>query len=496
MIDFHIYCQLHQLKEQGLSCNQICQKLNLNKRTVRKWLKISSYQPKQITVKASVLDPFKKTVTAWIEKHPYSAMQIFQKLKELGFIGSYSTVQRYVEKIRPRHNKAYLTLCFAPGECAQVDWGFYKTVRVGKTRRKLSFFVMVLCYSRMIYVEFTLSQSTEFLLSAHQNAFDYFKGVPEKIMVDNMKTAVLSHPYGEVAVFNKRYLDFAYHYGFKPVACGVRQPHEKGMAENGIGYTKGNFLNGLDIPHFYALKPLADKWMNEIANQRIHGETKTKPAHLFEKERPFLKKVNQNPYDIGVEKNVVSNSRFRVIFEGNRYSIPYRLASKKLIMKVYPEKLLFYYENEFIATHVRCFDKGQNFELKDHVKGLIDQRKKSRDQKTLSRFLSLMPQAHEYYEKLKEKRFNPLHHLRKICALCDIYGEDKVIQALCDGLYFEAYSSDYVANILEQREKRLAPPGELHVTRGEDLLDLDLPNPSLDIYENNELKENDNDEHE
>jgi transposase len=117
-----------------------------------------------------------------LQTHPFSAAQVYQRLREMGFDGGYTIVKDYVRKTRPRRSAAYLKLAFAPGECAQVDWGAYGAVRVGDTRRRLSFFVMVLCYSRMMYAEFTLSQTMEHFLACHQHAFDFFGGLPAKIM--------------------------------------------------------------------------------------------------------------------------------------------------------------------------------------------------------------------------------------------------------------------------------------------------------------------------
>jgi len=125
-----------------------------------------------------------------------------------GYGGGISIVKDYVRAIRPRPREAFLTLAFAPGEVAQVDWGEFGTIAVGDTRRRLSFFVMVLAWSRQMYVEFTLSQTMEQFLAAHVNAFNAL-GVPSKVMVDNLRCAVLRHPRGERAEFNPRYLDFA-----------------------------------------------------------------------------------------------------------------------------------------------------------------------------------------------------------------------------------------------------------------------------------------------
>lgn len=220
-----------------------------------------------------------------MESHHYSAQQIFQRLREEGFDGGYSIVKAYVRQVRPRRSPAFLTLSFAPGECAQVDWGLYGSVAVGETRRKLSFFVMVLCYSRMIYVEFTLSQKMEQFLGCHQHAFEFFGNrVPEKIMVDNLKSAVLRRLIGEAPVFNPYYLDFARHAGFTIKPCNVRKGNEKGRVESGVGYVKKNLLNGLEISDFSPLNPAARIWLDTIANVRIHGETHKRPVDLFAQE--------------------------------------------------------------------------------------------------------------------------------------------------------------------------------------------------------------------
>jgi transposase len=150
---------------------------------------------------SSKLDPHKAAIRSWLEKHPYSAQQIFQRLcDEQGYTGGYTTVKTYVRRVRPPAEKAYLSLSFAPGESAQVDWGHCGSVAVGNTRRALSVFVMVLSYSRQMYVEFTLSQKQEHFLGCHARAFEYFGGVPESAMVDNLKSAVLENKRGEPPV--------------------------------------------------------------------------------------------------------------------------------------------------------------------------------------------------------------------------------------------------------------------------------------------------------
>ncbi|MCA1837352.1 MAG: IS21 family transposase, partial [Actinobacteria bacterium] len=290
MIDYATFCQIHALHEQkGLKAAQIAEELKLNAKTVEKWIDQSSFVPRKSSKRSSKLDSFKGQIVAMLERHPYSAQQILQQLQQQGYAGGYSILKEFVRLVRPPRKPAFLMLEFAAGECAQVDWGQYGSVPVGSTRRRLSFFVMVLCYSRMIYVEFTLSETMDQFLTCHRHALEFFGGVPQKVMIDNLKVGVVRHPLGEKALCNPRYLDFAAHYGFQPVACNVAKGNEKGRVENGVGYVKKNFLNGLEILSFPPVNPAVIQWRDTVANVRIHGETHEKPVALFEKEKPLLK---------------------------------------------------------------------------------------------------------------------------------------------------------------------------------------------------------------
>ena len=246
---------------------------------------------------------------------------------EAGYPGGLTIVNMYVRQIRPPKRKAFLKLTFARGECAQIDWGEYGSIAVGSTRRRLSFFVMVLCYSRQMYVEFTVSQTMEHFLGCHERAFAVL-GVPTKIMVDNLKSAVLRRLTGAAPVFNPRYLDYARHHAFKIAPCNVAAGNEKGRVESGVGYVKKNFLNGTEFTDFSAVNPAAQAWLNEIANVRIHGETHRRPVDLFAEERGVLRAANPNPYDLARVLTLRASSQFRITLDTNRYSVPAEFANQ------------------------------------------------------------------------------------------------------------------------------------------------------------------------
>ena len=484
MIDFELFTTIKTYHEQkGLSPAQIARELGPDPRTVARWLAEKRFRPRKPAHRPSKLDPFKDSIVRMLEAHPYTAIQIFHRIREEGFHGGYSILKDFVRKVRPKRAPAFLKLSFAPGECAQVDWGSHGSIRVGSSSRRLSFFVIVLCYSRMMYLEFTVSQTMEHFLACHQNAFAAFGGVPRRLMVDNLKSAVISRQIGQSPVFNPTYLDFANHYGFTIAPCGLRKAHEKGRVENGVGYVKRNFLAGLDLPPFVALNPAAHTWLETVANVRIHGETRRKPLEIFQEEKPSLLPLPPHLYDIATVTQVRASTQFRITLDTNRYSVPAEYAGAGLTLKTYPDRLCIYQDDKLIARHPRSYDRHRDFEDPDHPRQLLAQRRKARDQKLFMRFLTLSAKAEDYYRELEKRRLNPRHHIQKIVALSEIYGTDPVARALEDALLFQAFSCEYIANLLEQRARLVPEPGALHLTRRQDLLEIEVDEPDLSIYQ-------------
>jgi transposase len=484
MIDYETYCKIKDCHErQHLTVAQTARALGLHADTVAKWVQRAQYCARHSVPRRSQLDPFKARVVRLLETHPYSAQQIFQRLREEGFAGGFTIVKDYVRKVRPARRDAFLKLSFAPGECAQVDWGEYGSIGCGSTRRRLSFFVMVLCHSRLMYVEFTVSQTMEHFLAAHEHAFAAFGGVPSRLMIDNLKSAVLRRVVGEAPVFNPRYVDFARHWGFAISPCNVAKGNEKGRVENGVGYVKKNLLNGADFIDFSAVNPAAQVWLATIANVRIHGETHQRPVDLFKEEQSLLRALNPMPYDIGRITSQRASKQFRVAVDTNQYSLPAEYASQRVTLKIYPDRICIYYQDKLVARQVRHYDRHKDYEDPDHPRALLAQRHTAREQRLLQKFLSLSRYAPAYVEGIEQRRVNPRHHLRKIVALSEIYGVDAVDRAIQDGIAFAAYSCEYIANMLEMHNRETPEPAALHLTRRQDLLDIEIPPPDLSLYE-------------
>jgi len=484
MIDYETFMKIKDCQNNHrLKPTQIAEKLALDVRTVEKWCKQDRYRPRKSAQRSSKLDPYKPEILRMLEYYPYTAAQVFQRIGENGYDGGYTIVKDYVRRVRPKRQKAFLKLAFAPGECAQVDWGSWAAVRVGSTVRRLSFFVMVLCYSRLMYVAFTVSQTMEHFLDCHRRAFERFGGVTKTVMVDNLKSAVLKRIVGQPPVFNPKYLDFANHYGFHIVACGKAKGNEKGRVESAVGYVKKNFLAGLDIPDFAAVNPAAEHWVDCVANVRLHGETAKRPADMFAEEKDCLSPLPENPYDVATISTVRACRQFRVTVDTNRYSVPAEYAGAQLTLKTYPDRLCIYAKEKLIARHVRSFDRRKDFEHPDHVKPLLVQRKRARDQKLFMRFLALSNNAEAYYRQMEQRRLNPAHHVRQIVALSEIYGDEPVARAIDDAFDFNAFSSEYIANLVQQRQRIRSQAGALHLTRRQDLLKVTVQQPDLSVYD-------------
>ncbi len=484
MLDYATFCQIRDhLDRQHLTVAQTARALALDPRTVAKWARVEQFRARQGASRGSKLDAYKGQIVRWLDAHPYSAQQIYQRLQEAGYQGGRTVVKDYVQRIRLRRPPAFLKLHFEPAEAAQVDWGEYGTIAVGSTRRRLSFFLMVLCHSRRMYLEFTVSQTMEFFLACHENAFAAFGGVVRRVMVDNLKSAVLRRLVGSAPVFNPKYLDFSRHWGFEITPCNVRAGWEKGRVENGVGYVKKNLLAGLELADFAALQPAGALWVDTVANVRMHETTHRRPIEHFEEERAHLGPLNPAGFDLARVCAVRATTQFRVPLDSNHYSVPARYAGQHLTLKAYADRVCIYDREQLIARHPRSMDRNKDIEYPDHAQQLLTQRKSAREQRLLVQFLALSPRAQAYREGLEAKRVNARVHMRKILALAEMHDREAIVRAIDDGLELQAFSAEYIANILAARRRIGPEPAALQLTRRADLLDMELPEPDLSIYD-------------
>ena len=223
--------------------------------------------------------------------------------------------------------------------------------------------------------------------------------------------------------------------------------------------------------------------LDSIANTRVHAETRKQPLELFAIEKPALRPLPPEAADTSVTRLVRVTNRCRVTLDTNRYSVPALYASQRLTLKAFAERLCLYHAHNLVASHSRSYERHRDFENPDHVRELLDRRRRAREAKWLLTFYSLSPHAEHYHQQLQARSLNARVHINKIVALADIYGPDKVARAIADAIESQAFASQYIENILQQRERPAPQPGPLHLTRRSDLLEIEIPPADLSLYD-------------
>jgi transposase len=247
----------------------------------------------QVSRYASHLDAHTAKIDALLAKYPdLSAVRIREEIARGpdGYKGSVSVVRRYLRRVRPARGRVYQEVHYEPGQAMQVDWGECGRVRIGHTTRKVSVFVAVLCYSRLIYIEFTLSQRKEEFYRGIVHALEFFGGSPRVIIFDNLKAAVLNGS-GREACLHPEFLALCGYFCLQPIACQRRDPESKGIVERSVRYVKQNALAGRseELTTFEAYLALAPLWRDQAANVRMHETTRERPVDRFQKERSLLR---------------------------------------------------------------------------------------------------------------------------------------------------------------------------------------------------------------
>lgn len=493
-MDFQMWAEIRKLKElEKLSEREIAEKLNISRGKVRRALFkiLPTQRPKRARI--SKLDAFKPAIEETLEKYPkLSGLRIFEKLKTGGYSGGKTILRDYLKEIRGVKRDAYVRYETAPGEEAQVDWGYYGELPFGNASRRIYFFVMVLSYSRKIYVEFTTSQSLETFLGCHIRAFKYFGGVPKKILYDNLKSVVIRRYVGHIQ-YNQRFLEFSGYYLFEPKATGIAKPYEKGKVESGVGFVKRNFLAGRDFKDFTDLEIQDREWL-EYANQRKHGTTGEIPDERFLKEKEHLIPLQLFDYDPTIPVQAKAYHDCYLKFDCNFYSVPSKYILLPLLVRADKYQVRIFHRDICIAVHNRSYEKNQKIEDPKHFKELLKIKKAARDSKLRDRFLAMAPCCSKYFEGLLNLEKDLKAELRQIMQQVDSYGIYEVVPAIEKALEHNAFGAAYVKNIISQNrakrnEKVIAP---LRLSKYPEIEDLEVEPKNLDDYDKLFEKEEEN----
>ena len=500
-MDEALWAQIRLLfNHEKMKKRAIARHLGVSRDLVDLALKFDRCPQRIVSLRGSILDPFRDAIYEILEKYPsLSIVRILEKLRALGYQGQISILRDLLSTIRPRRRReAFLKRETLPGEEAQVDWGSCGHIVVDGTIRALSVFVMVLSYSRLLYVEFTVSQEMEDFLRGHVNAFQSFGGrCPKVILYDNLRS-VVKWRQKRLIQFNSRFQEFAGTYLFESRPCNPGRGNEKPRAETGVRYVKQNFLAGREFRDLVDLRMQAFHWLRDVANVRIHKTTQERPIDRFERERDLLQGVPRSPYDTRICRPVLVTHQIRVSFQRNTYTVPPGYVGRILTLKASPDRVWVFDGDQEIASHSRWYGRFRDIEEPAHVQAILETKPNGRVDKKRDEFLSLGSPAQRFLEGLVQKRHGDIDfHISKLLDLVAEHGQTQVLSAIEHALRYGAFGADIVQNILYQRHDRDVTeprPNPLDLTTRPDLAELTTDLPELIEYDHLTNLEDDSDQ--
>ncbi len=420
--------------------------------------------------RASLSIPHKAQIEEWIGQG-ITGTTIYRALVDrFGFAGSYSSVRRFVQNHHRSNPKVTCILEFGPGQAAQVDFGKGPTITDAFSHQTIKtwIFVMTLCFSRHMYAEIVTDHKVEAWLACHRRAFEFFGGVPKKMIIDNAKCAITRACYRDPQV-QRSYAELAEGYGFLISPCPVRDPQKKGRVESGVKYLKNSF-----VP-LRLFRSLADangqlqRWVLTTAGNRIHGTTHQRPLTLFaQSEKALLRTLPDVPVTIATWAQVKLHADCHVRYEKCLYSGPFRLANQVLWLKVTDNTVKLYHDLKLVAVRPRLSNPGARSTLDDHMPPEALAYKQQDPQWCLHQAESIGPHCHQLIEQLLGSRvLDNLRAAQGLIGLGKKYGPLRLESACHRALFFDNPRYRTVKSILEQGMDQLplmAEPAHLPST--------------------------------
>jgi transposase len=481
--------EIHRLAGgEHWSMRRIARHLHLAARTVKKYLDSPAPAPVR-RPRPSKLDAFKPLIAELLEQDPRApGVVIHDRLRAAGYSGGHSILREHLQRVRVARStpRAFVRMEPAAGERFEIDWGHFGALDYPGDQRKLYAFALIEAHSRMLYVEFTHSQSFETFVRSHQHAFETLGGVARECWYDNLLTVVAEHD-GRLIRFNPRFLAFAREYGFYPRACNPRAAWEKGKIEASIGYLRSNFWPLRSFTDLADVNRQVRQWLNEIANSRVHRETRQRPLDRLRPDclrpLPALAPDYRDTAEVFVHKDL------RWHFDANHYCAPARFVGQHLIAKADASSVTLYApEGSEIVRYARSFRRGQTFGAERFEKQLLALRPAARCSQAQQRLFALLrgvcPEetVEAYLRGLADAGRSLLRELQELLELVRTYRPEQVAAALGKALAARAFGAHYVAHLLRQLESPRPPQPPLQLRDPElnqlttdplDLLDYD-----------------------
>lgn len=413
------------------------------------------------TRRTSIVDPYLPFIIETLHEFPtLTAVRLYEMAKQRGFKGGPSQFRQRISELRPRkHPEAYLRLKTLPGEQSQVDWGHFGAIQIGKAKRPLMAFVMVLSWSRQIFLQFYLNQQMENFLRGHVAAFEAWQGLPKILLYDNLKSAVLERQ-GQAIRFHPTLLGLASHYHFEPRAAAPARGNEKGRVERAIRYIRDNFFAGRHFQSLDDLNSQANDWCQGVSTERRCPEnTELTVREAFLQEQPSLLALPDNPFDTREQKQVKAQKTPYVRFDLNDYSIPHQQVQTLLTVNACLKTVRIIEGEKQIAEHPRSFSKGEQIENEQHITALWLAKTNAKAHRGQDRLAGASSHSPLFLQQAIERGHTMKSTVNQLNQLLDNYGRDELHCALGEAIKQHSAYSGAVQQILEQRrERRQQPP--------------------------------------
>jgi len=423
--------------------------------------------------KSHMIDPFEAYIDQTLKRYPVIPASVLHRMVvKRGYRGAESHFRAQISKRRPRPAaEAFLRLQTLPGEQAQVDWGDCFQWPVEGGTRLLSVFVMVLSYSRMIYVRFSLDKQMGNWLEAHNLAFTYFGGVPRVALYDNLKSAVLERV-GKAKRFNSTMLDMVAWYRFEAYPVNLGKGEEKGQVESGVKYVKRSFLPEIQASSLVGisldeLNERALEWCVKTGGNRPwKRSTSYRVLAAYEKERAHLNPLPNEPFPAATETPVRVGKTPYIRFDRNEYSVPHTAVRRTLLVSADSKTLRVFDQTEVVAEHQRDWGIHQLVENPEHVARLKEIKRKAQHHTRQDRLMRMVPRTEDFLLELSQRRGRLHRAVKQLEEMLDTFGADELRIAIDEALKAGTPSTASVQLILDRR---------LHDARQAPQLPIDLP---------------------
>lgn len=452
MLTMYKQITIKTLRAQGQTQADIAKQLDCHRHTVANVLSRENFIEKQTRVKGSLFDPYQLQIKEWIDKD-ISILRMFEMLTEThGVKSTYVNLCKYIQARFPKTQEAFGVQVVTPGEVAEIDFG-YVGMFPGPSGKLVKTYglAVILPYSRLDFYAITYDQKLETLIAGLENAFLYFGGIPKKLKVDNMKTAILKNQHYDLA-FNQDFLEFCYHNNTVVIPCTPYSPEQKGTVEAGIKYLQGNFICGRTFTDHTDMKRQLTDWMINYANTRVHGTTRKVPMQVFlTEEKEKLQLLPDNPFAFfnrGV-RTVASNCHIH--FANNYYSVPSCHAGKDVTIRWNEHLLRIIHNGEQVALHTISSEVGIYVTNRSHLPDYKVYSQTEHQARFEAKFADMGEDSHQYFQHLLEKEPYWFRIVRSILGLRVQYGNIAVNASLKRALYYHVRDVTTIKNILEKK---------------------------------------------